>query len=131
MEYQIPPPSVIRLLMLYNVVIMMVRRDIARHQLPVSVEQLIILMHIKDHESISQQDIAKLTRKNKSSIHRLVGILKEKGLLEISLNKNDKRLHVLTLTVKGVQICEVFNDQANAPFPGGDHFSPHRPADKK
>jgi DNA-binding MarR family transcriptional regulator len=74
--------------------------------LPLQLEQFPILMTIHTCEGLSQQEIADLTRRDKSSIQRTLTALHKKGLIKIMQDENDKRRNLVFITDEGRETGE-------------------------
>lgn len=68
---------------------------------PVKMEQLPILMCIYNCGSVSQQEVADIVHRDKSSVQRTVVVLEKKGLITITQDKKDKRRNILRTTETG------------------------------
>ena len=68
---------------------------------PVKMEQLPILMCIFNCGSVSQQEVADIVHRDKSSVQRTVVVLEKKGLISITQDKKDKRKNILRTTETG------------------------------
>ncbi len=68
------------------------------NNIPLTHEQLIILKIISVDEGISQKRLAYRLDRDKTSIARSIGILKKNKLVDIKINKLDKRVNFLYLT---------------------------------
>jgi DNA-binding MarR family transcriptional regulator len=68
---------------------------------PVKMEQLPILMCIFNCGSVSQQEVADIVHRDKSSVQRTVVVLEKKGLITITQDKKDKRRNILRTTETG------------------------------
>jgi DNA-binding MarR family transcriptional regulator len=68
---------------------------------PVKMEQLPILMCIYNCGSVSQQEVADIVHRDKSSVQRTVVVLEKKGLITITQDKKDKRRNILRTTDTG------------------------------
>ncbi len=85
--------------------------------IPIQLEQFPILLTIYAHDKLSQQEIADITQRDKSSIQRSLVTLERKGMLRITPDENDKRKNLVSITEAGtylsVQIREILR-QAEA-----------------
>jgi len=77
---------------------------------PVKMEQLPILLCIYNCGSISQQEVADMVHRDKSSIQRTVVVLEKKGLVYISPDANDKRKNILRATETGRFVAQQIKD---------------------
>lgn len=68
---------------------------------PVKMEQLPILMCIYNCGSVSQQEVADIVHRDKSSVQRTVVVLEKKSLITITQDKKDKRKNILRTTETG------------------------------
>jgi DNA-binding MarR family transcriptional regulator len=71
-----------------------------------TVDQWVILDHIKPKQGISQNDLAIETAKDAPTVTRILDLLIEKGLVYKQLAENDRRKSNLFLTPKGDLIYE-------------------------
>ncbi len=62
---------------------------------------VMLLIH-EYNQKLSQKDIAGMLNIDKSSMVRITDYLCEKGFIERSINKSDRRAHVLKLTESGL-----------------------------
>jgi DNA-binding MarR family transcriptional regulator len=70
------------------------------------VEQFPVLMTIHAMKKISQQEIANIIMRDKSSVLRSVVALQKKGLLYIRQDDADKRRHIISLSLHGVALAK-------------------------
>lgn len=68
---------------------------------PVKMEQLPILMSIYNCGSVSQQEVADIVHRDKSSVQRTVVVLEKKGLITVTQDPKDKRKNILRTTETG------------------------------
>ncbi|KAA5537198.1 MarR family transcriptional regulator [Taibaiella lutea] len=85
-------------------------RLIEEASVPVKMEQLPILMCIHSCGCISQQEIADMVHRDKSSVQRTVVVLEKKGLISIAPDKNDKRKNNLRTTKTGTFVALQIKD---------------------
>ena len=69
-------------------------------------EQYMVLLHLEAEEFPSQQNIARILRKDKSVVLRLIDDLIEKGYVTKVQWENDKRWKRLSLTQNGREIIK-------------------------
>ncbi len=67
----------------------------------VQMEQIPVLFTLFTNGDLSQQEIANLTERDKSSIQRTVRLLEEKGLVAIQQDQFDKRKNIVHITADG------------------------------
>jgi DNA-binding MarR family transcriptional regulator len=72
---------------------------------PVKMEQLPILMCIYNCGSVSQQEVADMVHRDKSSVQRTVVVLEKKGLITIVQDEKDKRKNILRTTETGTFVA--------------------------
>jgi DNA-binding MarR family transcriptional regulator len=72
---------------------------------PVKIEQLPVLMTVYDSGRISQQEVADIISRDKSSIQRTITALQKKGLVSISGDETDKRKNILQTTETGTFVA--------------------------
>ncbi len=77
---------------------------------PVKMEQLPILICIYNCGSVSQQEIANMVHRDKSSVQRTVVALGKKGLITIAQDKKDKRKNILRTTETGTFVALQIKD---------------------
>ncbi len=77
---------------------------------PVKVEQLPVLMCIFNYGKLSQQEVANLIERDKSSVQRTVTALERKGLIDISQDIKDKRKNILQTTETGTFVVRQIED---------------------
>lgn len=73
----------------------------------ITAEQFSVLDAIYCNKNICQQDVATILSKDKSNVKRIVEILKNKGLITISLGKrNNYAVNFLKITKKGKKLVD-------------------------
>lgn len=77
---------------------------------PVKMEQLPILMCIYNCGSVSQQEVADMVHRDKSSVQRTVVALSKKGLITINQDKIDKRKNIVRTTETGTFVAQQIKD---------------------
>lgn len=75
-------------------------------KIPLQLEQFPILMTAYAHDALSQQEIAELTHRDKSSIQRTLVTLERKGFVKIVQDANDKRRNLVHVTDAGKYMAE-------------------------
>ena len=75
-------------------------------KVPLQLEQFPILLTAHAMEGLSQQEIADVTHRDKSSIQRTLGTLEKKGLIKIVQDANDKRRNLIYVTDGGKYLAE-------------------------
>jgi len=74
-------------------------------EIPIKSEQIPVLISIYKGNNISQQEVANIIHRDKSSVQRTVIILQKKGLITIHPDKQDKRRNILSATKKGIAVA--------------------------
>ncbi len=72
----------------------------------VTVEQFVVLMILRQAGELSQQEIATLSSKNKTSITRLLDNLEKKCLIVRNPGKNDGRQKMISLSARGKSLID-------------------------
>lgn len=67
----------------------------------VGYSQFKILFALSYHEDVQQKEIAQFLGQTEASISRQIKLLKEASFITITLGADDKKKHLITLTVKG------------------------------
>jgi DNA-binding MarR family transcriptional regulator len=70
-------------------------------QLDLTVDQWVVLDHIKPNPGITQNDLGVITYKDAPTITRILDILVKKELIERKMLNSDRRKFALTLTPNG------------------------------
>ena len=71
------------------------------HGLDLTKEQMIVLKRLYNDDGLSQNELAFLTLRNKSSLTRLLSKMEKKGYISRQQSKEDKRINNVYLTQKG------------------------------
>ena len=79
-------------------------------KIPLQWEQFPMLLTVHAMEGLSQQEIADITHRDKSSIQRTLVALEKKGFLNISQDAADKRRNVVYATDAGKYMAEKIKD---------------------
>jgi len=81
-------------------------KELAKMGYTLQVEQLQILfvVHLREGNSPSQQDIANFSQKDKGGIQRSVQTLSRDGYIRIVSDSNDRRKNLVELTPAGKQV---------------------------
>lgn len=70
-------------------------------RLPVQMEQIPVLFSLYTGGDLSQQEIANITERDKSSIQRTIKILQDKQLVVVQQDQFDKRKNIVHITAEG------------------------------
>ena len=69
-------------------------------------EQFPVLLSVHAMKSLSQQEIADVILRDKSSVQRSLTALQRKGLLTVAQDATDKRKHIVTVTPEGTALAK-------------------------
>ena len=72
-------------------------------------EQFPVFMVLYENPSMTQQEIANMLLRDKSSVQRTISSFEQKGLVTISHSETDKRTNIVSLTEEGIKIAENAN----------------------
>ncbi|MFT4062481.1 MAG: MarR family transcriptional regulator [Edaphocola sp.] len=86
---------------IHSIMFRVSNRLIQEASVPVKMEQLPVFMTIFACGNVSQQEIADLLQRDKSSVQRTVVALEKKGLISINQDAKDKRKNILRSTAAG------------------------------
>ena len=76
----------------------------SNHNLDLTKEQMIVLKKLHDKDGLSQNELAFLTLRNKSSLTRLLSKMEKKQYIRRKQNKDDKRVNHVCLTETGKNV---------------------------
>lgn len=83
---------------------------IQKAAVPVKIEQLPVLMTVYDFRKLSQQEVADIISRDKSSVQRTVVALQKKGLVQVNTDEKDKRKNILSTTETGTFVATQIRD---------------------
>ena len=83
---------------------LMKQRYAAEAEVKLTVEEFILLNMIESQTDQILQNIAIATGKNKSVVMRMIDSLEEKGLAKRTVNPEDRRENLLSITDKGAEV---------------------------
>lgn len=83
---------------------LMKQRYTQEAEVKMTVEEFILLNMIKARTDQTLQNIAIATGKNKSVVMRMIDSLEEKGLAKRTVNPEDRRENLLSITEKGEEV---------------------------
>lgn len=83
---------------------LMKQRYAAEAEVKLTVEEFILLNMIEAQTDQILQNIAVATGKNKSVVMRMIDSLEEKGLAKRTVNPEDRRENLLSITDKGAEV---------------------------
>lgn len=81
--------------------------------LEITIEQWSVLYHLWQEDCLSQQDLCKLTYRDKPSITRLIDNLEKQKLVKRMAHKDDRRKNLVCLTEAAKALQNVTIDLAN------------------
>lgn len=81
--------------------------------LEITIEQWSVLYHLWQEDCLSQQDLCKLTYRDKPSITRLIDNLEKQKLVKRMAHKDDRRKNLVCLTEAAKALQDVTIDLAN------------------
>jgi len=76
-----------------------------QEKFPIKPEQFPVLISIYKGVNMSQQEIANLIHRDKSSVQRTILALQKKGLVIIKPDENDKRKNLVSTTEEGALVA--------------------------
>lgn len=82
------------------------QKKLTEHHIDLTVDQWVVLDHLKPSPGISQNDLATITAKDAPTTTRILDILITKGLVERKNAKLDRRKSMLFLTDDGHRLHE-------------------------
>jgi len=95
---------------IHRVMFRVANSKIQEASVPVKMEQLPILICIYNCGNVSQQEVADLVHRDKSSVQRTVVALEKKGLITVAQDKTDKRKNILRTTETGTFVAQQIKD---------------------
>lgn len=69
-------------------------------------EQLVVLISLNEQDGINQNELAILTKRNKTTLTRLLNNLEKKTLVRREQEKSDKRINRIYITPEGLDILD-------------------------
>ncbi len=82
--------------------------------IPLQFDQVQPFMGLFQFGEMSQQEVADLIERDKSSVQRTMQYLEKVGLISIHLDPKDKRKNILKITDKGQKLAEKIHENAMA-----------------
>jgi DNA-binding MarR family transcriptional regulator len=80
------------------------QKQLAKHNIDITIEQWTLLYYLWEKDGITQNELASIANKEKSTITRHLDALQKKGLIARESHPTDKRNKLLVLTEKGENI---------------------------
>lgn len=85
-------------------------RYVAASDVKLTIEEFILLNMIEAHTDQILQNIAIATGKNKSVVMRMIDSLEKKGLAKRTVNPEDRRENLLSITGRGVEVLSQYRN---------------------
>lgn len=82
----------------------------AQADVKLTIEEFILLNMIEMHTDQILQNIAIATGKNKSVVMRMIDSLEHKGLVKRTVNPDDRRENLLSITERGTEVLMQYKD---------------------
>lgn len=86
---------------IHTIMFRVANRIMHEESVPAKMEQIPVLMCIYNGDNLSQQKVADIIHRDKSSVQRTVVALEKKGLIKIDQDTKDKRKNILSTTEAG------------------------------
>jgi len=84
----------------------LVQKAFREHGLDLSKEQWSVLKRLHVNDGQSQNDLAFITQRDKTSMTRLVNSMQKENLVERKIDKNDQRVNRIFLTEYGKEVVQ-------------------------
>ena len=109
--------AVLRLRQVFRQKVQKELTELGYSDISMEMSQVLYYIHFmaKDRKS-NQQDIANRTGKNKSSVTALIDNLVKKGLIDRSVDPNNRRNNIISLTAAGLAFVEEIYDKVYGAF---------------
>ena len=82
----------------------------AEADVKLTIEEFILLNMIEMHTDQILQNIAIATGKNKSEVMRMIDSLEQKGLARRTVNPDDRRENLLSITERGAEVLSQYKE---------------------
>lgn len=82
----------------------------AEADVKLTIEEFILLNMIEMHKDQILQNIAIATGKNKSVVMRMIDSLEQKGLARRTVNPDDRRENLLSITERGAEVLSQYKE---------------------
>ena len=86
---------------IHTIMFRVANRIMHEESVPAKMEQIPVLLCIYNGDNLSQQKVADIIHRDKSSVQRTVVALEKKGLIKIEQDTKDKRKNILKTTEAG------------------------------
>jgi DNA-binding MarR family transcriptional regulator len=81
-------------------------QKILQTKLDISYFQFLILCMVDSNPAATQKDLSVMLKYTEAAVSKQVEILRKSGFLDIQVDKNNRRQHILSLTDLGTQIVQ-------------------------
>jgi DNA-binding MarR family transcriptional regulator len=81
-------------------------QKILQTKLDISYFQFLILCMVDSNPEATQKDLSVMLKYTEAAVSKQVEILRKSGFLDIQVDKNNRRQHILSLTDLGTQIVQ-------------------------
>lgn len=78
--------------------------QILQERLGIGMSQCNILFNLEQHPQTTQRMLASMLGQTEASVSRQIALLRQKGLLSSSIDPEERRRHLATLTLKGAKV---------------------------
>jgi DNA-binding MarR family transcriptional regulator len=85
---------------------MFISNHLSDHNIDLTKVQMILLVRLYFNDGQPQNDLALLTNRDKASLARLLDTMERKGLVVRVPSKDDKRIKLVHITKKGMELYE-------------------------
>ncbi len=86
------------------------QKNLSEANIDLTVDQWVVLDHIKPNSGITQNDLGIITYKDAPTITRILDILVKKNLIGRTMSPNDRRKFELNLTLEGKELHKRANE---------------------
>ncbi|GJM29429.1 MAG: hypothetical protein DHS20C17_20640 [Cyclobacteriaceae bacterium] len=83
-----------------------ITRYLNEHNIDLTKVQMVLLVRLYFNDGQPQSDLALLTNRDKASLARLLDIMERKGLVVRVSSREDKRIKLVHITKKGMELYE-------------------------
>ena len=80
--------------------------QILQERLGIGVSQYKIMMVLQENPSVQQKYIAENLGQTEASISRQIKLMHQEGLLQTRISQENRRVHITTLTRKGIRLAD-------------------------
>lgn len=80
------------------------QRQLKQHGIEITVDQWLVLKAVLEHPKLQQNELSERVFKDAASVNRIIALLVKNGYLERKVDAKNRRLTVLKVSSKGIQI---------------------------